>query len=100
MNSDQQVQALRDGRIQIGFLMLPVEDDQLEIEFVRGEPLMLAMAEKHPLAHAKIVPVRTLAMEPHILFSRSIYRGYYDQIVGWCRNAGFSLDIVHESDSI
>jgi DNA-binding transcriptional LysR family regulator len=100
LNPDQQIQALREGRIQIGFLTLPVEDDQLAIEWVRGEPLMLAIPENHPLARTPKVPLRTLANEPHIMFSRSAFPGYYDLIVSSCRNAGFSLNIVHEADAI
>jgi DNA-binding transcriptional LysR family regulator len=100
LNPDQQIQALREGRIQIGFLTLPVEDEQLAIEWVCGEPLMLAMPENHPLAKRPRIPLRTLASEPHIMFSRSMFPGYYDLIVSSCRNEGFSLNIVHEADAI
>ena len=100
LNPDQQVHALREGRIQVGFLTLPVEDEELEIEWVRGEPLMLALPERHPLAAKPTVPLRTLATEPHIMFSRTMFPGYYDLVVSSCRNAGFSLNIVHEADAI
>jgi DNA-binding transcriptional LysR family regulator len=100
LNPDQQVHALREGRIQVGFLTLPVEDEELEIEWVRGEPLMLALPERHPLAAKSSVPLRTLATEPHIMFSRTMFPGYYDLVVSSCRNAGFSLNIVHEADAI
>jgi DNA-binding transcriptional LysR family regulator len=100
LNPGQQVQALREGRIQVGFLTLPVDDEELAIDWVRGEPLMLALPENHALAKKSGVPLRALATEPHIMFSRSLFPGYYDLIVGSCRNAGFSLNIVHEADAI
>src|SRR5262245_7552430 len=99
LNPDQQVHALREGRIQVGFLTLPVDDED-EVEWVRGEPLMLALPERHPLAAKPNVPLRTLATEPHIMFSRTMFPGYYDLVVSSCRNAGFSLNIVHEADAI
>ena len=35
--------------------------------------------------------------EPFVLFPRSIGPGLYDQIVGLCRAAGFSPNVVYES---
>jgi DNA-binding transcriptional LysR family regulator len=100
LSAAQQVQALREGRIEAGFLTLPIDDQELLVEWVRAEPLLLALPETHPLAQATLVPLRALGTEPHIMYSRSLLPGYYDLIVGACRNAGFSLNIVHEADAI
>jgi len=100
LNPDLQVRGLREGSIDIGFVTLPVDDEELGIEWVRGEPLMLALPENHPLAKEHRIPLRKLAIEPHVMFSRSMFPGYYDLIVSSCRNAGFSLNIVHEADAI
>lgn len=100
LNPDQQVTALHEGRIQIGFLTLPVDDENLEIEGVRSEPLILAMPENHPLSRFRSVSLRMIASQPHVMFSRSTFSGYYDLIVSSFRNAGFSLNIVHEADAI
>src|SRR5262245_27498223 len=50
LNPDQQVHALREGRIQVGFLTLPVDDEELEVEWVRGGPMVLGLAARYELA--------------------------------------------------
>jgi len=99
LNPDQQTQALQEGRIQVGCLTLPVNDD-LDVEWVRGEPLILAMPQNHSLARFRTVTFRAIASQPHIMFSRSTFSGYYDVIVSSFRNAGYTLNIVHEADAI
>jgi DNA-binding transcriptional LysR family regulator len=100
LNPDLQIRSLREGSIDIGFLTLPVDDEELGIEWVRGEPLILALPENHPLAKQHRIPLRALAVEPHVMFSRSMFPGYYDLILSSFRNAGFTLNIVHDADAI
>jgi DNA-binding transcriptional LysR family regulator len=100
MNSEQQIRGLREGALDIGFLTLPVDDGELEIDWVRAEPLMLALPENHPLCKRKTIPLKMLGNERHVMYSRSMFPGYYDSIISACRKAGFSLNIVHEADAI
>src|SRR5262249_52379141 len=72
----------------------------LVVETVAREPLVVALPEHHQLASRKRVPLGMLSGERSILFPRPLSPGYYDQIIGFCRNAGFSLKIVHEMDNI
>jgi len=100
LGTDAQLHAIREGRIQVGFVILPVEVSDLEIEKVLSEPLVLAVPNKHRLASHKRVPLKALVGEPSILFPRALSPGYYDKIISVCRNAGFSLKVIHEMDNI
>jgi len=100
LSTPAQTQALREGRIQIGFVVLPVDDATFSTEIVAREPLVVALPEHHHLAARQKVPLGALGGERSILFPRPLSPGYYDQIIAWCRNAGFSLNVVHEMDNI
>ncbi len=95
-----QVDALRDGRIQVGFLRLPVDETELTIERIQREPLVAALPERHRLARHPRVRVADLKTDGMILFPRRIAPGYHDVLVGVCRRAGFTPRVVHETASI
>jgi DNA-binding transcriptional LysR family regulator len=92
----QLVGRLRDGALDVGFLLLPVDDDALAFEHVLRIEIVAAIPEDHPLAAEKEVPIRALAGERIILFSRRFHPVHYDHIVECCRDAGFSPNIVQK----
>ena len=100
MTTGTQVEALREGRIDIGFLTLPVQEPTLALERIKSEPLWLALPTAHPLTRLRRVPLSALAGERIILFPRRATPGLHDTITGMCREAGFTLNVVHEVDSI
>src|SRR5215213_2890459 len=64
MRPDRVVQRLHDQQIDVGFLYLPLDDASLNIECVSREPLVLALAESHPLASKAQVELQALGEEP------------------------------------
>jgi DNA-binding transcriptional LysR family regulator len=100
MNTGDQVDALREGRIDVGFLNLPVKEPGLALEIIKKEPLWLALPKENPLARRRSIPIPLIANQPMILFPRRVTPGLHDVITSMCRHAGFSLHVVHESDSI
>ena len=62
------VRQLRDGRLDLGVLALPIDDDQLHAERVFDEDFVLAVPADHPLADGNgSVPLRTISDEPILL---------------------------------
>jgi DNA-binding transcriptional LysR family regulator len=100
MTTGMQIDALREGRIQVGFLNLPVQEPALALESVRKEPLWLAMPKDHPLARFRSVPLIALKNQNVIIFPRRVAPGLHDAITGMCRNAGVTLNAIHETDSV
>ena len=95
----QQVTELRDGNLDLAFLLAPVyEDEGLECERVLRIEMVAALPEGHPLAVRPVVPVSALADERLLLFSRHFHPGCYDYIVGCCREAGFEPDVVQKRE--
>jgi DNA-binding transcriptional LysR family regulator len=100
MSTGTQIDALREGRIQVGFLNLPVLEPSLVVEKIKSEPLWLAIPKGHPLTRYQRVPLLALQNQPMILFPRRVTPGLHDSITALCRNEGLSLNVVHEVDSL
>lgn len=94
----QQISELRRGTLDVGFLLLPVEDDSLELEHALQLELLAALPREHPLARYPEIPMSALAEEPLILFSRRFHPGCYDYVVGCCKRAGFKPNIVQRNE--
>lgn len=96
--TDRQLADLVDGRIDVGFVLPPVEDPRLAYRTVHREPLVAAVPAGHPLARARgTVRLSALAEAPFILFPRPLAPGLYDAVVSFCRSAGFSPHIEQEA---
>ena len=99
LSTEQQLECLAAGSIDVGFIRLPVEntDASLIVKPILREALVLAVPKGHALARLRVVPVRSLAKAPFIRFPRRIAPGLYDQIDSMCCRAGFKPRIVQEA---
>lgn len=95
----EQVGALREGEIDVGFVGLPLEDRSgLLLECVARVELVAALPKGHRLAARQAVALAELAEERFLLFPREFNPGYYDYLVGKCREAGFDPEVVRGAD--
>lgn len=97
LTTDQQLHRLRAGRIDIGLLRPPVEEEGLAQLILLQEPLMVALPEFHPLAEHAQISLKAIANEPFILFPRHLAPGLYDQIISLCQTAHFSPNVAQEA---
>ena len=101
ISTGAQIERLREGRIRVGFLSLPVDDHgTLVLERIRTEAFGLALPKRHPLTRYQRVPLAALAEHRFILFPRRVNPGFHDVITALCRSAGVSLNTWHEVDNI
>lgn len=99
LNTSQQIEALRNGRIHVGFMRPPggIENEGLSLETVLREALVAAMPGNHRLKGRPSVRLGMLAKEPFIMIPRSRGPGFFDQIIALCQSEGFSPEIVLEA---
>jgi DNA-binding transcriptional LysR family regulator len=84
-----QVQMLRMGSLDIGFLRLPIgEESTLEAQTVHREPFVLAVPSSHKLAKGKRVRLRDLSGEHFVMYERAYAPGFHDLIFGMLSDAG------------
>lgn len=100
MRTDEQAQALLDGRIHVGFVLPPLHEDALAVETVLRESLMAAIPRNHPLSGKNKVALEDLAAEAFVMSSRSNRCGLYDQVISVCHNAGFTPKVVQEANEM
>jgi len=100
MSSGEQQTALREGRIQVGFLRPPLHEPGLATTTVLREPLVAVLPADHPLASRKRIPLAALAGDPFILIPRSHGLGHLDLVMGACLRAGFTPRIAQEAREI
>lgn len=99
MTTAEQAVALRERRIDLGFLcppVLPPDERLLRIESLRREPLVLALPRWHPLVRRRRVPLRSLADEDFVMCRDDV--GYCVQVRDICRAAGFDPRIVQAAE--
>lgn len=101
MTTLEQMAALKDGRIDVGFGRLRFEDEALVREVLREESLCVAVAASHPLAQAGARPrLADLQAEPLILYPHSPRPSYADQVLSFYREAGLSPQIGMEARDV
>ena len=97
MNPSEQVEALRSGEIDLGFLRTPLPDTDIETIPIASNRLILAVQDNHRLAGRKKVDLAEFATESFISFPHLFSPAYYDGIWNTCRAAGFSPRITQEA---
>jgi DNA-binding transcriptional LysR family regulator len=89
LRSVQQRQALLDGRIDVGFVRPQVADPRVSYEAIWRESVVVALPGNHPLARRAIVTALDLEAELFVAVAPDDPFGFYDQVVAFCRRAGF-----------
>ena len=97
MGSAEIEEAILAGGLQAAVLYGPVGGTGVESLVLRDEPMVAVLPEGHPLAGRDAVALRELAGEPFVFCPRRRGPGLYDQIVGFCREAGFSPNVAQEA---
>ena len=96
MNSSEQVEALREGRIDIGFLHTPSEHRGLEARVIVRDPMVVAVPDTHRLAGRRSAPLSEFGDDDFVLPLRQMSPAFYDRIIAACSAAGISPAIPHQ----
>jgi DNA-binding transcriptional LysR family regulator len=96
LTPEEQVDALRAGHIDIGFIGLPLEAEGLVTETTGRVRLVVALPETHPMARRNVLRLEELSKEAYVLWPRHLSPGSYDQLLALFRRAGFGPPITME----
>jgi DNA-binding transcriptional LysR family regulator len=94
------VDALNARRMDVGFVRGPLEEPALRNELVLDEPLLVAMADQHPLRGRGPMRLEALAQEPFVLFPRERSPWFFDLVLRLCRDAGFEPRVAQQAPAI
>ncbi len=91
------MEALLDGRIDVGFLRDAGPAPGLSIERVLSEPFVAVVPASHHLAQHTSIPVSSLREEPFVLFSQTVGQNAWHKTMALCEEQGFRPDVVQEA---
>ena len=101
MMSAQQVAALKDGRIDVGFGRLRFDDPQVRRDVLREEPLVVALPLSHPMLKREgPLSLAALADEPLIVYPSTPRPSYADHVISLYQDRGLKPLIAYEASEL
>lgn len=100
MTTIQQIEALKSGRIDVGFGRLRIEDEAVIGELVREECVIAALPASHRLLKHKNINLSKLAAEPLLLYPAKPRPSYADQVLEMFRVRGLKPTIALETNEV
>ena len=96
LTPESQIEALRGGHIDVGFVGLPLEAEGMVTEPTGLVRLVIALPEGHPMARKKDFRLEELSQEAYVLWPRHLSPGLYDRMLSIFGRAGFGSPITME----
>lgn len=101
MGTLDQIEALKSGRIDVGFGRIRLEDASIKREVLREERLVVAIPVEHSLAIPGLpITVAALANHDILVYPRKPRPSYADQVLALFRDQGLQPAAVHEVQEI
>jgi len=92
-DSNKVKQEVREGKLDFGVVMLPVDEKEFDVIPFVNEELSLFVHHTHPLAQREKVEMKELKDENFILFKQQLI---HSLIIQECQRAGFHPKIAYE----
>ena len=92
-----QVEMIQKDKLDLGFVRLASVPEDLEMRSVLRDTFSLVVPQDQPIGRQDFRSVSQFSEESFILFSSDYSSYYYEQIMGICRDAGFTPKIRHKS---
>lgn len=97
----EQITALKDGRIDVGFGRLRVEDPAIRRVVLAEESLVIALPVDHPLAvQGEALRLEQLLDEPLIVYPRPARPSYADHVLGVFQDIGLQVRSLIEAREV
>jgi len=97
LSNSVQVEMVQNDKLDLGFVRLASVPKGLEMKKVSRDTFSLVVPKNHPIQAADFISMDQFREESFVLFSNDYSNFYYEQIIGICRDAGFSPKIQHKS---
>jgi DNA-binding transcriptional LysR family regulator len=98
LTSDAQLAELKQGRLDVGFIVPPADEPELQWQTLYNDTLIAVLPTGHALSHdLQPLPVAMLAGDNFILFPRPLAPALFDSITGYTGRAGFAPHIAQEA---
>jgi DNA-binding transcriptional LysR family regulator len=96
----EQIQALRDRAITVGFNRLVPDAPDLSVEIVLRERMLVALHEADPLCSKRFISIADLGGRPMILYPNLPLPGLAQEVMDAFRSEGVRLDIAQQVEDV
>ncbi|PJJ84774.1 LysR family transcriptional regulator [Mucilaginibacter auburnensis] len=96
----KQIEALEQGRLDVGILRAPVQSTKLKVNSLYFEPFMLVMQAKHTLPISQNDIGGVIRNMPFIFFNKEYAPHYHASLLEICSRLGFVPNIIHEANNV
>lgn len=100
LTSPQQLEALDNHEINLGFLRPPIQGSEIVAEVVLRDKIIAVVPANHPLARLKRIPVRSLAVLPLLEVVRETAPALHDKAKEIAADAGITFNSILPSDNV
>lgn len=100
MTRPEQIEALQEGRLTVGFVRVFPDAPAMAVETVLKERLMVAINRDNDLSRHREIALRAFVDQPLILFPSSPRPSLGDHIVALCNREGFTPRVVQEVEDV
>jgi len=100
LTSPQQLEALQNHEINVGFLRPPVDDPEIQSQVIFRNKIVAALPANHSLAKLKRVPVRSLVALPLLQVSRSTAPLLHDKTLEIAEKAGVKFNSILPAENV
>jgi LysR family transcriptional regulator, benzoate and cis,cis-muconate-responsive activator of ben and cat genes len=90
--------AIRDNKVDIGFVRESIIDAQFDSRIISSEFLAVVLPENHTINQENFMDISQFKDEKFILTPRQEGSVYYDKLIKLCERGGFFPNIIHESN--
>ena len=97
MASSAILQAVRAGSADLGFVRGMDEDPEVRTHLRWGEAMVAIVRHDHALAAKTRLAIGELRREPFVFFPRDLGPSFYDEVIGFCEQAGFVPAVEQEA---
>lgn len=99
LKTREQIEALKSGKIDLGFGRLRIEDPDVEQELLFDEPMIAAVPASHPLAK-KMPSMKDLAEIPLITFPSGPGPNFADITQGLFHRRGLRVNVIQQVNDV
>ena len=95
-----QVKALRERRITVGFNRYFADEPDLSWEVIQTEQMVVVLPEQHPMATREVLSLAEIGREPLILYPRTPRPGFIDQMMRMFNLRRITPNVSQETDDM
>ena len=97
LSTSATAEGLLAGTLDVGCLREVDSIGSLKADVFLREPIVAVLPKSHALARRPRLALKHLAKEPFVLFPRRLGEAFYDRLVSFCVDQGFTPDVVQEA---